>query len=222
MMLMDDKTYHPATIIIFYYLMSLWAIISLFGCSGNIPTASKVESGKVTLAWNEVPGAISYNLYVSTSPGVNKLRGFKIRNVSNPVTISQLQAGKTYHFVVTVVTDSGESKESNKLSYTAVINKTGFLDFKELFYKPTKDYKSEISEIGNVTLAWDDVPSAISYNIYWNDSPGVTSLNGNKIANAKNPHTIKGLKPGTYYFVVTAVNEFGESEESAELSFTVE
>jgi len=30
------------------------------------------------------------------------------------------------------------------------------------------------------------------------------------------------LKPGTYYFVVTAVNEFGESKESAELSFTVD
>jgi fibronectin type 3 domain-containing protein len=222
MMLIDNKIYHLAVIVIFYCLLSLWAIISLSGCSGNIPTASKLESGEVTLTWNEVPGAISYNVYVSTSYGVNKLRGVKIRNVSNPFTISELQAGKTYHFVVTVVTDSGESKESNKLSYTAVMNKAGFLDFKELFYKPTKDYKSEISEIGNVTLAWDDVPSAISYNIYWNDSPGVTSLNGNKIANAKNPHTIKGLKPGNYYFVVTAVNEFGESEESAELSFTVE
>jgi fibronectin type 3 domain-containing protein len=222
MMLIDNKIYHLAVIVIFYCLLSLWAIISLSGCSGNIPTASKLESGEVTLTWNEVPGAISYNVYVSTSYGVNKLRGVKIRNVSNPFTISELQAGKTYHFVVTVVTDSGESKESNKLSYTAVMNKAGFLDFKELFYKPTKDYKSEISEIGNVTLAWDNVPNAISYNIYWNDSPGVTSLNGKKIANAQNPHTIKGLKPGTYYFVVTAVNEFGESEESAELSFTVE
>jgi fibronectin type 3 domain-containing protein len=222
MMLMDDKTYHPGTIIIFYFLLSLLAIFSLSGCSGKIPTANKVESGEVTLKWNEVPGAISYNVYVSTSPGVNKLRGFKIRNVSNPVTISQLKAGKTYHFVVTVITDSGESKESNKLSYTVVIDKTGFLDFKELFYKPTEDYKSKISETGNVTLAWDNVPKAISYNIYWTDSPGVTSLNGNKIANAQNPHTIKGLKPGTYYFVVTAVNEFGESEESAELSFTVD
>jgi hypothetical protein len=53
MMLMDDKTYHPATIIIFYYLLSLWAIISMSGCSGNIPKASKLESGEVTLKWNE-------------------------------------------------------------------------------------------------------------------------------------------------------------------------
>jgi fibronectin type 3 domain-containing protein len=221
-MLMDNKIYHIAIIVIFYCLWSLLAIMSLSGCSGNIPPASSLVSGKVTLSWNEVPGAIAYNVYGSTSPGVTKLSGSKIRNTPNPFTITQLQPGKTYYFIVTVVTDLGESEESKELSYTAVADKIGLIHFKDLFDKSIQDHKSSTSKKGNVTLAWDNVPNAISYNIYWNDSPGVTIRDGKKISKVKNPHTIKGLKPGTYYFVVTAVNDFGESEESAEFSFTVE
>ena len=221
-MLMDNKKYPLAIIIIFYSIWSLCAIMLLSGCSGNTPQAISYVSGKVTLMWNEVPGAISYNVYGSTSPGVTKLSGYKIRNVSNPFAIDRLQPGKTYYFVVTAVTDLGESEESKELSYTAVADKIGLINFKDLFEKPTIDHKSNISEKKNVTLAWDNVPNAISYNIYWNDSPGITKFYGKKISNVKNPHIIKGLKPGTYYFVVTAVNEFGESEKSEEFSFTVD
>ncbi|MGD8724429.1 MAG: fibronectin type III domain-containing protein, partial [Desulfobacterales bacterium] len=74
----------------------------------------------------------------------------------------------------------------------------------------------------DVMLAWDDVPNAISYNIYWSDKPGVTIKNGTKISNVKSPHKISGLIKGKkYYFVVTAVNASVESEESEEMSFTV-
>jgi hypothetical protein len=73
-----------------------------------------------------------------------------------------------------------------------------------------------------ITLAWDGVSKATYYNIYWSSSPGVTKYNGTKIANAKNPQTVKGLKRGeTYYFVVTAVSESGESEVSDEIVYTV-
>jgi hypothetical protein len=102
------------------------------------------------------------------------------------------------------------------------MDKVGFIDFKNFIDKPIKDQKSSTSEKGNVTLAWDNVPNATSYNIYWKDSPGVTKRNGKKISNVKNPHTIKGLKPGTYFFVVTAVNELGESAESEEFSISVD
>ena len=219
---MDNKKYNLAIIVYFYFLWFFLAIITFSGCSENIPPASNLVSGEVTLSWNEVPDAISYNVYGSTSPGVTKFNGSKFRNTPNPFTITQLQPGKTYYFVVTVITDSGESEESKEFSYTAVMNKVGFIDFKNLFDKPIKDQESSISEKGNVTLAWDNVLNATSYNIYWKDSPGVTKLNGKKISNVNNPHTIKGLKPGTFYFVVTAVNESGESAESAEFSISVD
>jgi fibronectin type 3 domain-containing protein len=86
--------------------------------------------------------------------------------------------------------------------------------------KPT--VKATTPETGEVTLAWGDVPSATSYNIYWSDKPGVTKKNGTKISNAKNPHKIAELKKGKkYYFVVTAVNASGESKGSKEISITV-
>ncbi|RPJ17628.1 MAG: fibronectin type III domain-containing protein [Deltaproteobacteria bacterium] len=74
---------------------------------------------------------------------------------------------------------------------------------------------------GKVTLSWDNVANASTYNIYYSDSPGVTKQNGKKIANVANPHTIMGLKQGkVYYFVVTASTNFGESKESEEISFS--
>ena len=209
---MGNKTNHFAIMFIFYCLWSLWVIILLSGCT----------SGKATLLWNEIPGATSYNVYEYRSPGVTKLSGSKIRNATNPLTINELEPGKTYYFVVTVVNELGESEESRELSYTAVANKIGLIYFKDLFDKSIQVYKSSTAEKGWVKIAWPKVPNAISYNIYWNDSPGITKHNGKKISNVKSPHTIEGLKRGTtYYFVITSVNEFEESEESEELTSTV-
>jgi len=81
-----------------------------------------------------------------------------------------------------------------------------------------------VNNIGpeKVTLTWDEISNATSYNVYWSNSTGVNKRNGVKIPAVKNPVTINGLKHGaTYYFVVTAVNAFGESRESKELPYTV-
>jgi lysophospholipase L1-like esterase len=88
--------------------------------------------------------------------------------------------------------------------------------------KADQSIPSSLPQTRDVTLAWDDVPNATAYNIYWSDKPGVSKQNGTKIANVKNPHKIEHLKKGKkYYFVVTAVNATGESKESEEFSFTV-
>ena len=88
--------------------------------------------------------------------------------------------------------------------------------------KASPTLKATTNETRDVTVSWDDVPGAVSYNIYWSDQPGVTKQNGTKIPNVKNPHKIAELKKGKkYYFVVTAVNASGESKESEELSITV-
>jgi YHS domain-containing protein len=221
-----DKKNHLAIRRVFYCLWSLWVILSLAGCNRNtknIYPASYLASGEVTLLWNDIPNVNSYNVYVSNSRGVTKLNGIKIRNVKNPVKITQLEPGKTYYFIVTVVNEQGESEESKELSYTAVAYKIGLVYFKDLFYQSILDHKSISAEKGAVIITWDKVPNATSFNIYWNDSPGVTKHNGKKIANVKSPHKIEGLKRGiTYYFVITAVNVFKESEDSEEFSLTAD
>ncbi len=118
---MGNKKNHLAIMFIFYCLWSIWVIMSLSGCNQttkNIPSASILVSGKATLLWNEIPGATSYNVYVSKSSGVTKFSGSKIRNATNPFTIFQLEPGKTYYFVVTAVNAFSESQVSEEISFT--------------------------------------------------------------------------------------------------------
>ncbi len=74
---------------------------------------------------------------------------------------------------------------------------------------------------GQVTISWDPVSGATSYNIYWATTSGFTKVDGTKITNATAPYTQTGLTNGTtYYYVITAVNECGEGSESQQGSAT--
>ncbi|MGV7224334.1 MAG: GDSL-type esterase/lipase family protein [Nitrospinales bacterium] len=113
--------------------MSVWAMMSLAGCSGSetIPSASVLTSGEVTLTWQQVPGAAVYNVYLSTSPGVTVLNSYKIAAATNPITITDLEPGTTYYFVVTVEDDSGQSRKSEEISYK-VVNTVGSIQLGDI------------------------------------------------------------------------------------------
>lgn len=81
---------------------------------------------------------------------------------------------------------------------------------------------ASIPSNGQLTLSWDEVPNVNFYNIYFSTVPGVQKHTSDKIPNAANPITIVDLEYNvTYYFVVTAVNDFGESAISKEISYRV-
>ena len=74
---------------------------------------------------------------------------------------------------------------------------------------------------GQISLSWDIVAEATSYNIYWSGSPGVTKTTGTKISNITSPYIHPGRTNGApYYYVVTAANSYGESDESGQISAT--
>jgi fibronectin type 3 domain-containing protein len=254
-MLGNPQKFKQSLFLLLFLQFSVWAMMIFTGCggSGHIPSAGILTSSEVTLKWQDVPDASAYNVYLSTSPGVTVLNSYKISNASNPITITDLEPGTTYFFVVTVEDNSGSIRKSKEISYK-VVNTRGSIQFGDILSHTDPDAavsesenvpeasssdstpavmhgpqgrqvestEASAPETRDVTLAWDDVPNATSYNIYWSDKAGVTRENGTKISNVKNPHKIQGLKKGgRYYFVVTAVNASGESKESEEFSFTV-
>jgi outer membrane protein OmpA-like peptidoglycan-associated protein len=151
MISINKKIKHLTIIFIYCCLCVFWVTIALFGCiknSKNIYSDSTTIKGDVTLLWHEIPSANSYNIYMAESPGVTKRRGFKMSNVTPPVRVNQLDPDKSYYFVVTVVDESGESKESKELAYNPVANRIGLVYWKNLFDKSIQDYKSAPTDKG--------------------------------------------------------------------------
>lgn len=79
-------------------------------------------NGSVTLTWNAVAGASSYNIYYASESKilirniVSFDDGTLLQNVSSPRVINLLRNNETYYFVVTAVSGGVESVASNEVS----------------------------------------------------------------------------------------------------------
>ncbi|MDD2310031.1 MAG: fibronectin type III domain-containing protein [Desulfuromonadaceae bacterium] len=158
-------------------------------------------TNKVTLSWAAAGGASSYNLYWSTTPGVTTANGTKVAGITTPYVKTGLAAGTAYYFIVTATNSAGESAPSPQVTATT---------------------SAPVPVFKQLTLAWDPVAGASSYNLYWSTVPGVTTANGTKISGISSPSYVHtGLAAGTtYYYVVTAVNSANESAASIPASGT--
>lgn len=98
-------------------------IISSYVPPPTAPDGVNAVAGnsQVTVSWNTVSGASSYNLYYSASTGVSKLNGTKITGVTSPYPKTSLSNGTPYYFVVTAVNGNVESAESARVSATPKI-----------------------------------------------------------------------------------------------------
>jgi fibronectin type 3 domain-containing protein len=182
-------------------------------------------SGEVTVGWDTVAGATSYNVYVAASSGVTKANyetlpsGNRHPVAAGPFTKSDLIDGTTYYFVVTAVNAAGESAESSEVSATPMAT--------ALPSAPT-GLRATPSD-GQVTLEWNSVAGASSYFVYRATVSGINRNNWNTIVGGNRTqvpggatvHIENNLTNGTtYFFVVTALNSLGQSVESAEVSAT--
>ncbi|MBP0129640.1 MAG: SMP-30/gluconolactonase/LRE family protein, partial [Nitrospira sp.] len=100
--------------------------------------AVKSGNGRVTITWDPVPEAMYYNLYFKTTKGVmikfsdltrpiagdddfkavigvTKENGTCVEGVQSPFVHDDLANGTCYYYVVTVVTQKGESLESKEV-----------------------------------------------------------------------------------------------------------
>jgi fibronectin type 3 domain-containing protein len=207
----------------------LLSSVVLTGCSGGggggggggsaaqatAPTAptgviATPGNGQVTIAWTTVTGATSYNIYWSTTSGVTPATGTKIANAANPYIQTGLTNGTTYYYVVTAVNGVGVSPPSLQASAKPSVSPPPAA--------PTGVTATPADDA--VTISWTAVAGAASYNIYWSTTSGA-GVTGTPIANVTNPYVQTGLTNGTtYYYVVTAVNGYGESTPSNQVSAT--
>ncbi|MDH5721620.1 MAG: hypothetical protein OEZ13_13520 [Spirochaetia bacterium] len=81
------------------------------------------------------------------------------------------------------------------------------------------DFKvSAVGGDSQITITWTPT-DMLNYNIYWSDTPGVTTDTVNKITGVTSPYTHIGLTNGTkYYYIITGDNGNGESKPSYEAS----
>lgn len=173
-------------------------------------------NGEVTLTWAAVTGATSYNIYYLTHYGVT-IGNAKQRTLAiSKEPITGLANGVTYYFRVTALNDAGESVASSEVWATPMRQLPGIpgdVQLDQLLY----------GGVASATVKWQKVPYATSYNLYYGTSPGLTPASPNKITGiVLTSETVRGLTaaPGHYYFMVTAVNESGESAPSVELVAT--
>jgi tripartite motif-containing protein 71 len=81
--------------------------------------SAKAGDTEVTLAWMDVPGAASYNLYYHTEPGVTVQTGTCIEGVVSPYVHTGLANTTTYRFILTAVSaDGAESPPSPEADAT--------------------------------------------------------------------------------------------------------
>ena len=154
-------------------------------------TATAISSSKISLTWNAVNTANSYNVYRN---------GQKIATVTEPAfTDSKLAYETQYCYAVTTITSSGESEFCDEACATTLEPTEAAT--------PTNLTAEAINE-SSIFLAWDYVEEAASYNVYQG-----TELIASELTNTM--YTVSGLEAETEYcFRVSAVNRLGESDKS--------
>jgi fibronectin type 3 domain-containing protein len=172
---------------------STWKSVTVTRPTAPTNVTASVADAKVTVSWDEVSGASSYNVYRSGSQTGTYT---KIGESASPMYIDTVSSVGTYYYQVSVVSAGGfESAHSTWKSVTV----TG----------PTAPTNVTASVVGaEVTVSWDEMSGASSYNVYRSDSYYGGTLT--KIGESESPSYIDTVSSvGTYYYQVRVVSAGG-------------
>ena len=163
--------------------------------------------GQVRLSWNTEPN-VTYELYHSTETGFALESGMKISPVTTPYDHEELMNDTTYYYRLRAVNDFGVSEPTDEISATPEP-------------RPMTPQNFEAMALdGQVRLSWNTEPN-VTYELYHSTETGFALENSMKISSVTSPYDHKELMNGTaYYYRLRAVNDFGASEPTDEISAT--
>lgn len=174
---------------------------------------------EATITWDAVIHASGYKIYYYTS-FTNYGESDKISD--NFYTFTGLTNGQDYVFWVAALDGDDDSSTGD--------SSASFIYAAQPTIRPPPVAPTNPAIInnnnGNIIVEWDTMPDATAYNIYIAKAKGVTKLTGS-VTNIPDPDATPQqgsqtvLTNGTYYIVVTSVNDNGESAESREETVTI-
>lgn len=184
--------------------------ISLAISTPAAPVGVTAVSGgdSITIRWSTVQGATSYTVYYSEKPGLETVQGERIAGItSTSCDHTKVNKGTMYYYVVTASNGNGESLPSTESG--AMLQNLP---------PATPAGVAASGGDGKITLRWNAVTGAKSYNLYYATATGVARAKGKKVfgINASSYQHTDVKKKTMYYYVVTAVNGEGESPASNE------
>jgi fibronectin type 3 domain-containing protein len=171
------------------------------------------QDGTIQLGWDAVDGADTYNVYRSTSSGVDVSSSALDTGVGqSSYTDETAENGTEYFYAVSAVaSEGGESAESDASGEAEVIP----------FAVPSG--LEGTSQDSEVALSWDAAAGADTYSVYRSTS-STSGAEGEPLATgvAETSYADSTAENGTkYYYRVTSVNPGGaESEASGEVEKT--
>ena len=196
-------------------------LIVFAGCGSSGPDAptslTVTGNAPITLSWNSVSGATSYNVYRGTISGglATKTRVASNINATTYTDIST-QVGTTYFYQVTAEDSDGVvSDPSNEVNATSQ-SQNGNSNSNPFVLIGSKSGST-------VVLTWSNVSGASSYNVY-RDTISAFITHKTKIASGilTATFTDDAVSSGnTYFYQVTAVDARGvETAGTDETSVT--
>ncbi|WP_346905857.1 GLUG motif-containing protein [Clostridium sp.] len=163
----------------------------------------------VELSWNIVSNVKNYEVKRSLTAGGPYTTVATVPADTNNYSDNDVIGGTTYYYIITALNSLGGQSNSNEVTVTPNIPKTNDLD------APTI---TSLVRDGGVYISWNEVENATSYNVKRSLTPGGpytnlldTPTNGCRFWDRSADKEIK------YYYVVTAVNDNGESINSKEM-----
>ncbi|MCA1733317.1 MAG: IPT/TIG domain-containing protein [Acidobacteria bacterium] len=145
-------------------------------------------AGEVTVSWDSILGADSYNLYVAEQTGVTKdnyaslAGGMRVVGVTSPHTLSGLASNTSYTFVVTAVEGATEGSGSREVSATLI----GSLAWTAASGAPASSWYSAAADSGDAHFVYAGAAGAVYRSVDgglgWSEALSGATTGGSRIA----------------------------------------